>query len=133
MSALAVTLFGVPIKGSFATLALGALLFTTFSTGFGLLCSTFTRTQIAAIFVTLIGTIVPCVKFAGLLDPVSSLEGIGAFVGRIYPAAHFLTISRGVFSKALSLPDLLPQFFSLLAAVPVILGLSIVLLKKQQT
>lgn len=133
MSALAVTMFGVPVKGSFVTLALGALLFTTFSTGFGLLCSTFTRTQIAAIFVTLIGTIVPCVKFAGLLDPVSSLEGIGAFVGRIYPAAHFLTVSRGVFSKALSLPDLVPQFLAMLAAVPVILGLSIVLLKKQQS
>ncbi|WP_234383069.1 MULTISPECIES: ribosome-associated ATPase/putative transporter RbbA [unclassified Variovorax] len=133
MSALAVTVFGVPIKGSFFTLALGALVFTTFSTGFGLLCSTFTRTQIAAIFVTLIGTIVPCVKFAGLLDPVSSLEGIGAFVGRIYPAAHFLTISRGVFGKALSLPDLVPQFLAMLAAVPVILGLSIALLKKQQS
>ncbi|AGU52957.1 putative multidrug ABC efflux pump, ATP-binding protein [Variovorax paradoxus B4] len=133
MSALAVTLFGVPIKGSFATLALGALLFTTFSTGFGLLCSTFTRTQIAAIFVTMIGSIVPCIKFAGLVDPVSSLEGTGAFIGRIYPAAHFLTVSRGVFNKTLGLPDLVPQFLWMLAAVPVILGLSIVLLKKQQT
>ncbi|MBB3642185.1 ribosome-dependent ATPase [Variovorax sp. BK613] len=132
MSALATTLMGVPIKGSLPTLALGALVFTTFSTGYGLLCSTFTRTQIAAIFVTLIGTIVPCIKFAGLLDPVSSLEGAGAFVGRIYPAAHFLTISRGVFGKALSLPDLVPQFLAMLAAVPVILGLSIALLRKQQ-
>jgi ribosome-dependent ATPase len=132
MSALAVTLFGVPMKGSFATLMLGALLFTTFSTGFGLLCSTFTRTQIAAIFVTMIGSIVPCIKFAGLLDPVASLEGIGAFIGRIYPAAHFLTVSRGVFSKALGLSDLVAQFLGMLAAVPVILGLSIALLKKQQ-
>lgn len=133
MAALAVTLFGVPMKGSFATLALGALLFTTFSTGFGLLCSTFTRTQIAAIFVTMIGSIVPCIKFAGLVDPVSSLEGTGAFIGRIYPAAHFLTVSRGVFNKTLGLPDLGPQFLWMAAAVPVILGLSIVLLKKQQT
>ncbi|XPG97018.1 ribosome-associated ATPase/putative transporter RbbA [Variovorax paradoxus NBRC 15149] len=132
MSALAVTLFGVPIKGSFATLALGALLFTTFSTGFGLLCSTFTRTQIAAIFVTMIGSIVPCIKFAGLVDPVSSLEGAGAFIGRIYPAAHFLTVSRGVFGKMLGLSDLVPQFLWMLAAVPVVLGLSIMLLKKQQ-
>ena len=133
MAALAVTLFGVPMKGSFATLMLGALLFTTFSTGFGLLCSTFTRTQIAAIFVTMIGSIVPCIKFAGLVDPVSSLEGTGAFIGRIYPAAHFLTVSRGVFNKTLGLPDLGPQFLWMAAAVPVILGLSIVLLKKQQT
>ena len=65
-------------RGSFATLALAALLFVICATGFGLLASTFTRSQIAAMFVTMIGTIIPCVQFAGLLNPVSSLEGFGA-------------------------------------------------------
>ena len=131
LAALAVTVFGVPIKGSFVTLTLAALIFVIGSTGFGLLASTFTQSQIAAMFVTMIGTIIPCVQFSGLLNPVSSLEGTGAFIGRIYPATHFLTISRGVFSKALNLTDLLPSFWPLLAAVPVILGLAIMLLKKQ--
>jgi ribosome-dependent ATPase len=133
LALLAVTAFGVPIKGSFATLALAALLFVICSTGFGLLASTFTRSQIAAMFVTMIGTIIPCVQFAGLLNPVSSLEGLGAFIGRIYPATHFLTISRGVFSKALGIDTLAPSFWPLLIAVPVILGLSVLLLKKQET
>ncbi len=132
LAALAVTVFGVPIKGSFATLTLAALIFVTASTGFGLLASTFTQSQIAAMFVTMIGTIIPCVQFSGLLNPVSSLEGMGAFIGRIYPATHFLTISRGVFSKALNLSDLMGSFWMLLAAVPVILGLAIMLLKKQE-
>lgn len=132
LSALAVTIFGVPIKGSFATLTLAAFIFVVGSTGFGLLASTFTHSQIAAIFVTMIGTIVPCVQFSGLLNPVSSLEGMGAFIGRIYPATHFLTISRGVFSKALDISSLMPSFWPLLAAVPVILGLSVMLLKKQE-
>ena len=132
LTALAVTVFGVPVKGSFATLALAALIFVLCSTGFGLLASTFTRSQIAAMFVTMIGTIIPCVQFAGLLNPVSSLEGAGAFIGRIYPATHFLIISRGVFGKALGLDTLAPAFWPLLAAVPVILGLAIVLLKKQE-
>jgi len=83
--------------------------------------------------VTLIGTIIPVIQFSGLLHPVSSLEGFGAFVGRIYPASYFLTISRGVFSKALGFPGLYASFWPLLLAVPVILGLSIVLLKKQET
>ena len=133
LALLAVTVFGVPIKGSFATLALAAFIFVVCSTGFGLLASTFTKSQIAALFVTMIGTIIPCVQFAGLLNPVSSLEGLGAFIGRIYPATHFLIISRGVFSKALGLTTLAPSFWPLLAAVPVILGLAIVLLKKQET
>ena len=132
LAALAVTVFGVPIKGSFASLTLAALVFVIGSTGFGLLASTFTQSQIAAMFVTMIGTIIPCVQFSGLLNPVSSLEGMGAFIGRIYPATHFLTISRGVFSKALNLSDLMSSFWMLLAAVPVILGLAIMLLKKQE-
>ena len=132
LAALSVTVFGVPIKGSFATLALAAFIFVICATGFGLLASTFTRSQIAAMFVTMIGTIIPCVQFTGLLNPVPSLEGVGAFIGRIYPATHFLTISRGVFSKELGLATLAPSFWPLLGAVPVILGLAIVLLRKQE-
>ncbi|CAN5314232.1 ribosome-associated ATPase/putative transporter RbbA [soil metagenome] len=133
LTALAVTVFGVPVKGSFATLALAAMIFVVCSTGFGLLASTFTNSQIAAMFVTMIGTIIPCVQFAGLLNPVSSLEGVGAFIGGIYPATYFLTISRGVFSKALGFSNLAGSFWPLLIAVPVILGLAIVLLKKQES
>ena len=129
---LAVTVFDVPLKGSFLTLALAALVFIVCSTGFGLLASTFTQSQIAALFVTMIGTLIPCVQFAGLLNPVSSLEGAGAVIGQLYPATHFLDISRGVFSKALTLSDLGTSFWPLLAAVPVILGLSVLLLKKQE-
>lgn len=133
MTLLAVTLFGVPVKGNFLALFAAALLFVTFSTGFGLLASTFTRSQIAAIFVTMIGTMIPAIQFAGMLNPVSSLEGFGAFIGRIYPASHFLIISRGVFSKALGFTDLHASFWPLLLSVPVILGLSIMLLKKQES
>jgi ribosome-dependent ATPase len=132
MTGLAVTVFGVPVKGSFLTLALAALIFVVCSTGLGLLVSTFTKSQIAAMFVTMIGTIIPCVQFSGLLNPVSSLEGPGAFIGRIYPASHFLTICRGVFSKSLGLASLASSFWPLLIAVPVILGLAIVSLKKQE-
>jgi ribosome-dependent ATPase len=46
----------------------------------------------------------PAIQFAGLINPVSSLEGSGKFIGEIYPATHMITISRGVFSKALGLP-----------------------------
>jgi len=133
LTLLAITVFDVPVKGSFLTLATAALLFVIFSTGFGLLASTFTRSQIAALFVTIIGTMIPTIQFAGMLNPVSSLEGFGAFIGRIYPASHFLTISRGVFSKALGFSGLQAEFWPLLMAVPVILGVSIVLLKKQET
>ena len=132
MTLLAVTIFGVPVKGSFLTLAAGALLFVIFSTGVGLFASTFTRSQIAAMFVTIIGTMIPAIQFAGMLNPVSSLEGMGAFIGRIYPATYFMNISRGVFNKALGFSSLHASLWPLLLAVPLILGLSIILLKKQE-
>jgi len=132
MSLLAVTVFGMPITGSFGTLTLAALLFSLCSTGMGLLASTVTRSQIAAMFFAMLGTMLPAVQFAGLINPVSSLEGSGRWIGEIYPASHMFTISRGVFSKALGFSDLHSAFWPLLLAVPVILGLAIVLLKKQE-
>jgi ribosome-dependent ATPase len=133
MTLLAVTAFGVPVTGSFATLALGTLLFVLCSTGMGLLASTVTRSQIAAMFFTMVGTMLPAVQFAGLINPVASLQGMGRWIGEAYPATHMFIISRGVFSKALQFADLRDAFWPLLAAVPVILGLAIVLLRKQET
>ena len=133
LTLLALTVFHVPITGSFPALAAAALLFVLFSTGFGLFASTFTRSQIAALFVTIIGTMIPAIQFAGMLNPVSSLEGLGSLIGHLYPASHFLTISRGVFSKALGFSGLRASFWPLLFSGPVILGLSIALLKKQET
>ncbi|MFY3137061.1 ribosome-associated ATPase/putative transporter RbbA [Achromobacter xylosoxidans] len=133
MTLLAVTLFGVPITGSFTTLLAAALIYNVVATAIGLLASTFTRSQIAALFFTMIGTLVPAVQFAGLLNPVSSLEGAGKLIGQVYPATHMLTISRGVFSKALDFSNLQGSFWPLLIAIPVILGASALLLKKQET
>lgn len=132
MVLLAVTVFDVPVTGSFAALAAAALAFSAVSTGMGLLASTFTRSQIAAMFFTMIGTMLPATQFSGLITPVSSLEGAGRWIGELYPATHMLAISRGVFSKALGFADLRAAFWPLLLAVPAILGLAVALLRKQE-
>jgi len=133
MTLAAATLFGVPVTGSVATLTLGALLFCVCSTGLGLLASAVTKSQIAAIFFAMVGTMLPASQFAGLINPVSSLEGVGRWIGEVYPASHMFTISRGVFSKALTYGDLRASLLPLLLAIPVILGLAIALLRKQET
>lgn len=133
MCLLAVTVFGVPMTGSFRTLALAALVFSFSATGMGLLASALTRSQIAAMFFAMIGTLIPATQFSGMTNPVSSLEGGGRLVGEIFPATHMFIISRGVFGKALGLADLQGAFWPLLASVPVILGVAIALLKKQES
>ena len=133
LTLMAVTLFGVPLKGSFLTLATGALLYVISATALGLLMSSFMRSQVAAIFGTAVATLIPAAQYSGMIDPVSSLEGIGAFIGQIYPTTHYLTISRGTFSKALGFADLQASFVPLMIAIPILLLACVALLKKQET
>lgn len=131
LTAFAVYVFRVPFTGSFLTLTTAALLYVVFTTGMGLVISAFMKSQIAAIFGTSLITLVPAVQYSGFIDPVSSLEGFGAFIGHIYPTTYFVTISRGTFSKGLGFGDLGTAFVPLLIAPPVLYALGVFLLKKQ--
>jgi len=132
MSLLAVTVFGVPMKGNFFTLSVAALLYVTSATAMGLLFSTFVRSQIAAIFGTAVLTLLPAVQFCGMTSPVSALEGLGRMIGNVYPTTYFLTIARGTFSKGLGFADLHAAFMPLILAVPLLTGLCVVVLRKQE-
>lgn len=131
LTAFAVFIFQVRFTGSFLTYSTAALLYVIITTGMGLVLSSFMNSQIAAIFGTALITLIPAVQYSGIIDPVSSLRGAGALIGQIYPTTYFTTISRGTFSKALSFSDLGLPFLMLLITIPVLMVLSIVLLKKQ--
>ncbi|NWN92096.1 ribosome-associated ATPase/putative transporter RbbA [Marinobacter adhaerens] len=128
---LAIFLFEVPVKGGVLTLTLGALLFVTATTGLGLVISAFASTQTAALAATAVVTILPTIQFSGVTEPVSSLEGAGALIGQFWPVTWFLQISRGVFTKGLSLGDMQHAFLVLAAFIPVLTLMSVFLLRKQ--
>lgn len=130
--ALVVLGMGVPLKGSLLVLTLGALLYVTATTGLGLFISAFTRTQIAALAGTAIVTLLAATSFSGMTTPVSSLEGVGAYIGKAFPTTYFLFISRGTFTKALGLAELYPNLIVLASFIPVLTVLSVVFLKKQE-
>ncbi|MEW5757711.1 MAG: ribosome-associated ATPase/putative transporter RbbA [Pseudomonadota bacterium] len=131
-AALAVFLFQVPIKGSFAALLLGALLYVIAATGLGLLMSSFMKTQIAAIFGTAIISVVPAVNFSGLFVPVASLtEGARVF-GQAFPSSYFQQISLGTFTKSLGFAELSGSFLALVALICIYLLLGVSLLKTQE-
>lgn len=132
LSFLSIIIFKVPLKGSYLLLLISAILYVTSSTGLGLLMSSFTNNQTAALFGTALLTMIPAVQFSGLIDPVSSMQGMGKFIGSIYPTSHFLMISQGIFSKNLSFMDLLPSFLALLVTAPIILISGTLLLSKQE-
>lgn len=132
LAAMAVFLFGVPIKGSFLTLTVCTLLYVTATTGIGMLISTFTSSQVAAVFITAIVTIVPTIQFSGLLQPVSTLEGNARIVGMIWPTTYYMHASVGAFTKGLGASLMMYDVIFLGCCIPVLWALSIIGLKKQE-
>ncbi|HET6377277.1 MAG TPA: ribosome-associated ATPase/putative transporter RbbA [Methylocella sp.] len=130
---MAVLVFGVPLKGSFFALACGAFLYVIAATGYGMFISSFARTQIAALFGTAILTFMSAFQFSGLLTPFSSLSGIAAFIGWIFPMTYFLPVSVGAFTKGLGLADLAGNLASLAIFSAVLTMLSLVFLRGQET
>ncbi|WP_342237458.1 ribosome-associated ATPase/putative transporter RbbA [Inquilinus sp. OTU3971] len=129
---LAVFLFGVPVTGSFVTLLAGVLVYVCAATGFGLLISCFTTTQVAAIFAASVLTITPCVNFSGLLVPVSTLSGASHVISLGYPAGWFMQISLGAFTKRLGFVDLWPELMVLVGFAVLFVALAVAALPKQE-
>jgi ribosome-dependent ATPase len=132
MFAMALFIFQVPLKGSFLGLSVGAVIYVTATTAYGMLISSFTRTQIAALFGTAILTVLPATTFSGLLVPVSALSGVAQFMGRAFPMTYFLPISVGAFTKGLGFHDLARDLASLAVFIPALTLLSLLLLRKQE-
>jgi ribosome-dependent ATPase len=130
---MAVTVFDVPVKGSLPTLLLCSVLYCSIATGMGLLFSSVTRSQIAVIFLTMLGTMLPSVQLCGLINPVDTQSGAARLIGSVYPTTHMLLVSRGIFSKALEFHDLYQPILVLIVTIPVILGLGIFFQKKQES
>lgn len=129
---LAILLFGVPIKGSFFLLSAGTLLYVISITGFGSLVSTFTKTQIGALFAALLITIITSMEFSGFLEPLSSLTGGAELVGKTFPTAYFLKISVGSFTKSLNFDALALNYLALGIFIIAYLLLCLLFLRKQE-
>jgi ribosome-dependent ATPase len=132
MFVMALLVFRVPLKGSFPTLLLGVLIYVTATTAYGMTISAFTRTQIAALFGTAIMTFLPASQFSGMSVPVSSLSGIAQIMGHGFPMTYFLPVSVGTFTKGLGFQDLGRNLIGLAAFIPILTGLSLLLLRKQE-
>lgn len=131
MMAMAVTFFAVPFTGSFTGFAIAGLIYVTATTALGFLVSVFISSQVAALFATALLTMIPAVSYSGLLDPVSSLSGIGRPIGEVYPTTYFVTAARGGFSKAFGLAEFAGPTLAMGLSIPAIIGLAALFLKKQ--
>ena len=129
---LAIFLFGVPVKGSWAALAVGCAVYVLAATGFGILLSVFSSTQTAAIFAAAIITILPATQFSGMLVPVSSLTPGARLMGKLFPSSYFQHISVGTFTKALGFAVLWKNMAAIFAIFVIYMVTAMLLLEKQE-
>ena len=117
--------FGVPMRGSLALLVgLGGLyVFTT--VGLGLLISTVTRSQVVAMLLALVATLMPSFLFSGFLFPVYSMAARYQLLSLAFPARYFSEIARGIALKGDGLAQLWPQTAALVAITALVLGLTV--------
>jgi len=132
MVIMALFVFQVPLKGSFLALLVGALIYVTTTTAYGMVISSFARTQIAALFGTAILTVLPATQFAGMMTPVSSLSGMARIIGSAFPMTYFVPISVGTFTKGLGFADLAGTMAELAVFIPILTLISLLLLRKQE-
>ena len=129
---MAVTLFNVPVKGSVTVLVISLVLYCFCSTGMGLLASSVTRSQIAVIFLTMLGTVIPATQMCGMTNPVTTQQGLAKVIGTLYPTSYMLLVSRGVFNKALGFAELKMPILVLAITIPIVIGAGIMCLRKQE-
>ncbi|RZO07694.1 ABC transporter ATP-binding protein/permease [Pseudomonas moorei] len=132
MTATVLFLFKVPLKGDILTLALGALLYVAAATGYGLFISTFTSSQVAAVFAGAVLSLLPTMQFSGMMQPVSTLEGGARLMGSIWPTSYYMHMSVGAFTKGLGFSDMATDLLTLALFCPTFLLLSALLLRKQE-
>lgn len=91
--------FEIPFRGSLPLLLAVSFIYVLTTVGIGLLVSTVTRSQLAAMLLALIVTLMPSFLFSGFLFPVFTMPVVLQLYSQLFPASHFMEISRGIVLK----------------------------------
>jgi len=107
--------FGVPFRGSLPLFLLASFLFVLCTVGVGLLVSTLTGSQVTAMLLAIVLTIMPSMLFSGFIFPVHTMPVPMQVYANAFPTRYFIDLSRAIMLKGQGLATALPQL-GLLAA-----------------
>ncbi len=129
--ALAQFVFHVPLRGSFFFLTGAACLYVGVTTSLGLLISVLLRTQVGAMLLTTVITLIPAFIYSGFFISVASMGREAQVMAHILPVTYFMEIVRGVYLKGLGLQQYWPSLLILAGFFIAFFGLSLRRLKKR--
>ena len=95
--------FAIPFRGSLALLLGASLIYVLVTVGIGVFVSTLTRTQLGAVFLSYVVTLMPSFLFSGLLFPIAAMPYAMQLYTFAFPARYFNDISRDLFLKGVGI------------------------------
>jgi ABC-2 type transport system permease protein len=119
-----VFLFDVPFRGRLVDLVLLSSLFLLANLGVGLLIATLLRTQVATLIVGGLMFMLPLTQ-SGLLTPLYAMSRDAQMQAMIWPATHYIIITRGIFLKGVGVQAVMFHGLFLLASGLVLNGLAV--------
>jgi ABC-2 type transport system permease protein len=122
--AMAIWLFGVPLRGSFWLLWLTSSLFLLVALGMGLLISGIARNQFIAGQVAIIVTFLPAFLLSGFIFDIGSMPPVVQAITHVVPARYFVSIAQTLFLAGNVWSVILPNVAALLAMAVLFLGLT---------
>ncbi len=100
---LSVYVLNVPIAGSLAALVFVSLLFIFVSLALGLLISTITHTQIAAMMASGMMLMMPTMLLSGMIFPVDGMPTVLQVISTIIPARWYIDVVRKIMIEGVSI------------------------------
>jgi len=124
-------IFGTPLNGSVALLAVMTLLFLIGALGLGIFISAAVKSQMLATQIAMVATYLPAVLLSGFLFDIASMPPVLRGITYLIPARYFVTVTRGVFLKGVGIEVLWVQGAFMAAFAIVGLGLATRVFRKE--
>jgi ABC-2 type transport system permease protein len=117
--------FGLPVKGSLILLIGESMLYILMSLSLGILISTVAKTMQQAIFISLVGLMLPTILLSGFIFPIENMAKIYGWVSAIFPPRYFIVIIKNIMIKGTGFLYVWKETLILITFTLVFIGLSI--------
>lgn len=123
--------FGIPFRGSLVLFLAATSIYVFCTVGLGLLISTVTRSQLVAMLLALIVTLMPSFLFSGFLFPIFTMPEMMQMYTYLFPARYFIEIARGIVMRGVGLEFLWPQLGLLVAYTAIVFAAATLQFRKK--
>jgi len=117
--------FGLPVRGSIILLLAECMLYILMSLTLGILISTVSKTMQQAIFISLIGIMLPTILLSGFIYPIENMPKIYDYVSSIMPPRYFIIIIKNIMIKGTGLMYIWKETLILIIMTLVFMGISV--------